>query len=81
MELEQDGCSHELQSQKSVWSQERMTWRCKNKVCKKTFPIPARISIKKVSHIVGTESFVVEKACCPFCEHIDIEEVKETTAK
>lgn len=56
-----------------------MTWKCKNKECGRTFAIPARISIKKVSSLIGTESFVVEKACCPFCEKIDIEEVKETT--
>jgi len=52
-------------------------YRCKNKDCKKTFPIPARITSKPLGQF--TSNTLIEKVCCPHCLCIDIEEVKETT--
>ena len=54
-------------------------YKCLNEKCKRTFPIPAKITIKRVSGF-GSEPVLVEKACCPFCEGIDIQPIKETTA-
>lgn len=55
-------------------------WKCKG--CGRTFPIPARISVEK--KLTGKPNpwdestrTVVEKACCPYCECIEFEEVKE----
>ena len=55
-------------------------WKCKT--CGKTFPLPARISCERTSpnpFTISTQAtrIIVEKPCCPFCESIEFEEVKE----
>ena len=54
--------------------------KCKNPECLKTFPIAARISEEQgtpPSFAIGKPTRkIVEKACCPYCESPDIEEVK-----
>jgi len=56
-------------------------WKCKNPECGKTFPIPARKSEERKP--LPTRGFtaeitrvIVERACCPYCEALEIEEVK-----
>jgi hypothetical protein len=58
-----------------------MMWKCKNPECGRTFPILARISTEKrpppsFSPDLPTR-VIVEKACCPFCECVEFEAVKE----
>jgi len=54
-------------------------WKCKNPQCGKTFPILARISIEKVPPPTFSPEVprrvIVEKACCPYCESIEFEEI------
>jgi len=54
-------------------------WKC-NK-CGRTFPLTARVSVeRRPSTVACTPDItrvVVEKSCCPFCESIEFEEVKE----
>ena len=55
-------------------------WKCKN--CGKTFPVLARISVEKRPPPGGpldVTRVMVDKPCCPFCESIEFEEVKEPT--
>jgi ribosomal protein L37AE/L43A len=51
-------------------------WKCKE--CGRTFPIPARISFEKAPPpgSFDVKRVIVEKACCPFCESIEFEEVE-----
>jgi hypothetical protein len=58
-----------------------MTLRCT--VCGKTFPIAARISVRtRMPPFSGDNQSadpsekIIEKACCPYCDRIEIEEVK-----
>ena len=58
-----------------------MSWKCKNKDCGKTFEIAARLTIREnlgQDFPSSRKEKILEKACCPFCESIDFEAVKET---
>jgi hypothetical protein len=53
-----------------------MPLKCKD--CGAIFPIAGRISTEKraAGFLPDTVRTIVEKPCCPFCESINIEEVK-----
>jgi len=56
-------------------------WKCKNPNCERTFPVLARISVEKrrppsFSPDAPTR-VVIDKPCCPFCESLEFEEIKE----
>jgi len=56
-----------------------MPFKCKNPECGKTFPLPGRISEEKrpaSGFIPDVTRRIVEKPCCPFCECIEIEEIR-----
>ena len=55
-------------------------WKCKNKDCSRVFPVLARISVEKRCTTFSCPDVlrvIVEKPCCPFCESLEFEEVKE----
>lgn len=57
-----------------------MTWKCKNPNCEKLFHVLGRISIEKRALGFGNPEVlrvIVEKPCCPFCESVEFELVKE----
>lgn len=56
-----------------------MPWKCKNPECGRTFYLTARITIerKPAYGSMDITRILVDKPCCPFCESIEFEEVKE----
>lgn len=59
------------------------SYQCNNPDCKRTFPLPARIEKTTKENLMPsfpgqTESkyTTIITACCPFCNCIDISEVK-----
>jgi len=57
-------------------------WKCKNPECGRTFPMLGRISTEKRMPPAGfspsgPDRTIVEKPCCPFCESLEFEEIKE----
>ena len=50
-------------------------FKCSSNDCGKTFLLPGRITTEKKSLDFTVVRVVVEKACCPFCEGLEFEEV------
>jgi len=56
-------------------------WKCNNPNCSRTFHVLGRISTEKrpppnFSLDLPTR-VIVDKTCCPFCESIEFEPIKE----
>lgn len=50
-------------------------FKCSSASCGKTFLVPAKIITEHKSLDFTASRTVVEKACCPFCEGLEFEEV------